>query len=200
MIERGWIGNMPDLKELQNPISKFASQAYTADGELLGTWSRNENRVFVVKDSISDHVFKALVATEDVRFYNHSGVDAKALMRAIVKRGVLGQRNAGGGSTITQQLAKQLYSEHAQSTLQRLFQKPVEWVIAVEIERYYTKEEIMTLYLNYFDFLHNAVGIKTAANVYFGKSARELTINEAALLVGMCKNPSYFNPVREGER
>ena len=88
MIERGWIGNMPDLKELQNPISKFASQAYSADGELLGTWSRNENRVFVVKDSISDHVFKALVATEDVRFYNHSGVDAKALMRAIVKRGV----------------------------------------------------------------------------------------------------------------
>lgn len=199
-IEQGWVGNMPELKELQNPISKFASQVYTADGKLLGTWSRNENRVFVPKDSISSHVFHALVATEDARFYNHSGVDAKALARAIIKRGILGQRNAGGGSTITQQLAKQLYSTQAKSTLQRVLQKPVEWVIAVEIERYYTKDEIMTLYLNYFDFLHNAVGIKTAASVYFGKTPKELNINEAALLVGMCKNPSYFNPVREPER
>ncbi len=199
-IERGWIGNMPDLEEMQNPISRFASQAYTADGKLLGTWSRSENRVFIAHDSISNHLFNALIATEDARFFNHSGIDAKALGRAIVKRGFLGQKNAGGGSTITQQLAKQLYSEQAQSTLQRLFQKPIEWVIAVEIERHYTKEEIMTLYLNYFDFLHNAVGIKTAASVYFGKPAKNLTLNESALLIGMCKNPSYFNPVREPER
>ena len=199
-IERGWIGYMPDLQEIQSPINKFASQAFTSDGVLLGTWSRNENRVFVAQDSISPHLINALVATEDERFYNHSGVDAKALGRAVIKRGLMGQHNAGGGSTITQQLAKQLYSSTAKSTLERLLQKPIEWVIAVEIERYYTKDEIITLYLNYFDFLHNAVGIKTAASVYFGKSANNLSIHEAATLIGMCKNPSYFNPVRDLER
>lgn len=199
-IEKGWIGYMPDLEEIQSPISRYASQVITADGKLLGTWSRNENRVFAEYDSISPYVFNALVATEDSRFYDHSGIDARALVRAIIKRGFMRQKNAGGGSTITQQLAKQLYSATASSTLQRVFQKPIEWIIAVEIERYYTKEEIMTLYLNYFDFLHNAVGIKTAANVYFGKSPKALSINEAALLIGMCKNPSYYNPVREPDR
>ncbi len=199
-IEMGWIGNMPDLDELQSPISRYASQIYSADGKMLGTWSRNENRVFVDYDSISPYVFKALVATEDERFFDHSGIDAKALGRAIIKRGFMGQKNAGGGSTITQQLAKQLYSETATSTTQRLLQKPIEWVIAVELERNFTKEEILTLYLNYFDFLHNAVGIKTAARVYFSKAPKNLSINEAALLIGMCKNPSYFNPVREPER
>ena len=148
-VERGWIGYMPDLERIQNPINKFASQALTADGKLLGTWSTSENRIFVATDSISPHLFKALVATEDERFYDHCGIDAKALGRAVVKRGIMGQHNAGGGSTITQQLAKQLYSGKASNTLQRLLQKPIEWVIAVEIERYYTKDEIMTLYLNY---------------------------------------------------
>lgn len=199
-IERGWIGYMPPIRELQSPISRYASQVISADGRLLGTWSRNENRVFVAYDSISPRMFDALVATEDVRFYEHSGIDTRALMRAVVKRGVLGQKQAGGGSTITQQLAKQLYSSTAESTVQRLLQKPIEWVIAVELERHYTKEEVLTLYLNYFDFLHNAVGIKTAANVYFGKAPKDLTINECATLVGMCKNPSYYNPVREPER
>lgn len=199
-IENGWIGNMPDFKGLQSPINRYASQVISSDGKLLGTWSRNENRVFVGYDSISSYIFQALVATEDVRFYEHSGIDAKALGRAVIKRGILGQKNAGGGSTITQQLAKQLYSETATSTTQRLLQKPIEWVIAVELERYYTKDEIMTLYLNYFDFLHNAVGIQTAARVYFGKHPKYLTLAEAALLVGMCKNPSYFNPVRYPER
>lgn len=199
-VKRGWIGYMPPIAELQSPINKYASQVISADGRLMGTWSRNENRVFVGYDSISPHMFDALVATEDVRFYDHSGIDFRALMRAVVKRGVLGHKEAGGGSTITQQLAKQLYSSTAETTMQRLMQKPIEWVIAVELERHYTKEEILTLYLNYFDFLHNAVGIKTAANVYFGKSPKELTLTECALLVGMCKNPSYFNPVREPER
>ena len=199
-ISKGWIGYMPDLEEIQSPISRYASQVISADGKLLGTWSKNENRVFTGYDSISPCVFQALIATEDARFYEHSGIDIIALGRAVVKRGILGRKNAGGGSTITQQLAKQLYSETASSTTQRLLQKPIEWVIAVEIERYYTKEEIMTLYLNYFDFLHNAVGIKTAANVYFGKTPKELQINEAAMLIGMCKNPSYFNPVRNPER
>ena len=199
-ISKGWIGYMPDLEEIQSPISKYASQVISADGKLLGTWSKSENRVFTGYDSISPYVFQALIATEDARFYAHSGIDAIALGRAVIKRGILGQKNAGGGSTISQQLAKQLYSETAKSTTQRLLQKPIEWVIAVEIERYYTKEEIMTLYLNYFDFLHNAVGIKTAANVYFGKSPKNLSIHEAAMLIGMCKNPSYFNPVRNPER
>ncbi len=199
-IDKGWIGYMPPIDELQRPISRYASQILSADGKLLGTWSRNENRVFVDYDSIAPVMFDALTATEDVRFYDHSGIDAKALARAVVKRGIFGQKGAGGGSTITQQLAKQLYSSTASSTMQRLLQKPIEWVIAVELERAYTKEEILTLYLNYFDFLHNAVGIKTAAKVYFGKQPRDLTTLEAATLVGMCKNPSYFNPVREPER
>lgn len=199
-IEKGWIGYMPPIGELQSPISKYASQVISADGRLLGTWSRNENRVFVPHDSISPYLFDALVSTEDVRFYDHSGVDVRALARAVVKRGIMGHKEAGGGSTITQQLAKQLYSSTASSSLQRVFQKPIEWVIAVELERYYTKEEILTLYLNYFDFLHNAVGIKTAANVYFSKSPAKLDLLESATLVGMCKNPSYFNPVREPER
>ena len=199
-IREGWIGYMPPLDELQSPISKYASQIITADGKVIGTWSRNENRVFVDYDSISPFVFQALVATEDVRFYEHSGIDIRALGRAVVKRGLLRHHEAGGGSTITQQLAKQLYSSTTESTTRRLMQKPIEWVIAVELERHYTKEEILTLYLNYFDFLHNAVGIKTAAQVYFNKQPRDLTITEAATLIGMCKNPSYFNPVREPER
>lgn len=199
-IEKGWIGYMPPIGELQSPISKYASQVISADGRLLGTWSRSENRVYVPYDSISPYLFDALVATEDVRFYDHSGIDIRALGRAVVKRGLMGHKEAGGGSTITQQLAKQLYSTTASSAMQRVFQKPIEWVIAVELERHYTKDEILTLYLNYFDFLHNAVGIKTAANVYFSKAPAKLDILESATLIGMCKNPSYFNPVREPER
>lgn len=199
-IEWGWIGYMPPLDELQNPINRYASQIITADGKLIGTWSRNENRIFVDYDSISPAVFDALVATEDIRFFEHSGVDMRAVGRAVVKRGLMGQASAGGGSTITQQLAKQLYSGTARSSMERLLQKPIEWVIAAELERFYTKKEILTLYLNYFDFLHNAVGIKTASSVYFGKRPKDLTVTEAALLIGMCKNPSYYNPVREPER
>lgn len=122
------------------------------------------------------------------------------MTRAVIKRGLLGQKSAGGGSTITQQLAKQLYSATAKSTLERVMQKPIEWVIAVKLERFYTKEEIITMYLNYFDFLHNAVGIKTASDVYFKKNPKDLTLTEAATLIGLCKNPSYFNPVRYPER
>lgn len=199
-IARGWIGYVPPLAELQTPISRFASQVVSADGVLLGTWSRSENRIFVDYDEISPHVFRALVATEDVRFNRHSGIDIRALGRAVVKRGLFGDKGAGGGSTITQQLAKQLYSSTASSSAERLLQKPIEWVIAVELERQYTKEEILTLYLNYFDFLHGAVGIKTAASTYFGKQPRDLTLTEAATLVGMCKNPSYYNPVRFPDR
>ncbi len=163
-INNGWIGYMPPIEELQNPINRYATQIYSSDGKIM------------------------------------SGIDFYALGRAIVKRGLLRQKSAGGGSTITQQLAKQLYSGTAHSVMERLLQKPIEWVIAVQLERNYTKDEIITMYLNYFDFLHNAVGIKTAANTYFGKDPRDLTVNEAATLVGLCKNPSYYNPVRYRER
>lgn len=199
-VEIGWIGYMPDIDELRNPIDKYASQVFSADGRLMGTWSNGKNRIYVDADSISPFLFDALVATEDERFYEHSGVDTRAVGRALIKRGLMRQKSAGGGSTITQQLAKQIYSAQARSSIQRLFQKPVEWIIAVELERHLTKQEILVLYLNQFDFLHNAVGIKTAASVYFGKSPRDLTLCECATLVGMCKNPSYYNPVREPER
>ena len=200
-ISEGWIGYMPPIEDLQNPINRFATQIYSADGKLIGTWNYNrENRVMVDYTKIAPSLVKALVATEDVRFYDHSGIDFYALGRAIVKRGLMGQKSAGGGSTITQQLAKQLYSEHASTTMERLLQKPIEWVIAVKLERNYTKDEIITMYLNYFDFLHNAVGIKTAANTYFSKEPKDLTVTESATLVGLCKNPSYYNPVRNPER
>ncbi|MBQ0074797.1 MAG: transglycosylase domain-containing protein [Prevotella sp.] len=200
-IWNGWVGYMPDMEELQNPIDRYATQIYSADGKILGTWNMDkENRVHVGFNKISMHVVQALVATEDARFYDHSGVDFIALGRAIVKRGVMGQASAGGGSTITQQLAKQLYSDKAHSTFERLMQKPIEWVIAIKLERYFTKEEIVMMYLNQFDFLHNAVGIKNAASTYFSKEPNELTIEEAAMLIGLCKNPSYFNPVRHEER
>lgn len=197
----GWIGYMPDIADLQNPISRYASQVYSVDGKILGTYNMNrENRVHMDFDGLSPYLVQALVATEDERFYEHSGIDFIALTRAVVKRGLLGQKSAGGGSTITQQLAKQLYSATAKSTLERVMQKPIEWVIAVKLERFYTKEEIITMYLNYFDFLHNAVGIKTAADVYFRKDPKNLTLTEAATLIGLCKNPSYFNPVRFPDR
>ena len=197
----GWIGYMPDIEDLQNPINRFATQVYSSDGKVIGTWNLNkENRIVIPYKKMSPYLVQALVATEDERFYEHSGIDFRALGRAIIKRGILGQTNAGGGSTITQQLAKQLYSCTAQSAAQRMFQKPIEWVIAIKLERYYTKEEIIALYLNYFDFLHNAVGIKTAANTYFNKEPKDLTVCEAATLIGLCKNPSFFNPVRYPER
>lgn len=200
-IWNGWIGYMPPVEDLQNPISRFATQIYSSDGKVIGTWNFNrENRICVPYSNLSPYLVKALVATEDVRFYDHSGIDFIALSRAIVKRGLLGQTSAGGGSTITQQLAKQLYSDAAGSTLERLLQKPIEWVIAVKLERNYTKEEIIALYLNYFDFLHNAVGIKTASTTYFYKDPKDLTLEEAATLIGLCKNPSLFNPVRYPER
>lgn len=200
-IAKGWIGYMPPVEDLENPNYKFATEVFSDDGKVLGTYSYSkENRVFVGYNDLSPNIINALIATEDVRFTEHSGIDAYALTRAIVKRGILMQKNAGGGSTITQQLSKQLYSPSADNVMERLFQKPIEWVIAVKLERYYTKEEILTMYLNKFDFLNNAVGIKTAAFTYFGCEPKDLKIEEAATLVGMCKNPSLYNPVRYNER
>ena len=201
LIWFGVVGYSPDIENLKNPISKSASLVYSEDGKVLGTYNADKaNRIPVSFSKLSPHLVHALVATEDVRFYEHSGIDFIALGRAIVKRGLLGHESAGGGSTITQQLAKQLYSAPASSSVERMLQKPIEWVTAIKLERNFTKEEIIALYLNYFDFLHGAVGIKTAANTYFNKEPKDLTVNEAALLIGLCKNPSLFNPVRYPER
>lgn len=200
-INIGWIGYLPPIDELQNPKNKYATEIYSSDLQLLGRYFFNkENRVGVHYNQISSNVVNALVATEDVRFYDHSGIDGRALTRAVILTGILHRKSSGGGSTITQQLAKQLYSPQADNAIERALQKPIEWVISVKLEELYTKEEILAMYLNQFDFLNNAVGIKSAAQVYFSSSPAKLKIEEAATLVGMCKNPSYFNPVRYNER
>lgn len=197
MIYHGYIGYMPPVEGLLNPEDRFASRLFTSDGVEMGRFyqSRN-NRVYADYSEISPNVINALIATEDERFMQHSGIDIMALSRVLFKTILLRQKNAGGGSTITQQLAKQLYSPESDGLMDRFFQKPVEWAIAVKLERYYTKEEIIKMYLNQFDFLNNAVGIKTAAHVYFNTTPDSLKIEQAAMLVGMAKNPSLYNPVR----
>ncbi len=202
-ISKGWLGNLPEISELENPVNKFASKVYTRDNKLMGSWSyASSNRLIVPYDSIPKVLVQALIDNEDERFFEHSGIDFRALGRVLVKRGFMGEESAGGGSTITQQLAKQLYSGvTAKTTLsQRMMQKPVEWYISTLLERYYTKEEIIAMYLNYFDFLNNAVGIKNASRTYFAKDPMDLTLDECATLVGMCKNPSYYNPKSNPER
>ncbi|WP_165020362.1 transglycosylase domain-containing protein [Dysgonomonas sp. ZJ279] len=201
LIGTGIIGYMPPIKDLENPIDKYASQVYSVDGQLLGTFSQDKNnRINSSYSDLSPYLVEALVATEDARYYSHSGIDIFALIRAVVKTGILQQSSGGGGSTISQQLSKQLYSPTAENVVERVLQKPIEWVIAVQLERYYTKDEIINLYLNKFDFLYNAVGIQSAAQVYFNKTPKDLKIEEAATLIGMCKNPSYYNPLRKNER
>ena len=201
MVYNGVIGYMPPIEELKNPQDKFASVIYTADGQEMGRYFRNTgNRVYADFDEISPEVVDALIATEDARFTEHSGIDLRAIMRAVVKTVILGNRNAGGGSTITQQLAKQLYTPPSSGLLARAVQKPIEWMIAIKLERFYSKEEILKMYLNQFDFLYNAVGIKSAAKVYFNKEAEDLNTLEAATLIGMVKNPAFYNPVRHNER
>jgi len=201
LVYNGIIGYMPPVEELKNPKAQYASIVYSADGAEMGRFYRSTgNRVYADYDEISRHVVDALVATEDVRFEEHSGVDVRALSRVIFKNMLLGQRNAGGGSTITQQLAKQLYSTPTEGFFSRAMQKPIEWMIAIKLERFYSKEEIIKMYLNQFDFLYNAVGIQSAAQVYFNKKARNLNIQESALLVGMVKNPALYNPVRAPEK
>lgn len=195
MIAEGWLGYLPPLEELQNPKNRFASEIISSDMQSLGRYYRNENRVGVQYTDLSPYLIDALVATEDARFYNHTGVDFKSFFRAVLKLG-----RAGGGSTLTQQLAKQIWSPRASNIFERAMQKPIEWVIATKLERLYSKDEILLMYLNQFDFLYNAVGIKSAAQVYFSTTPANLKIEEAAMLVGMCKNPSLYNPVRRPER
>ena len=201
LIYNGVIGYMPDLDKLENPDDRYASVIYSADGKEMGRFYRNTgNRIYADYADISQHVIDALISTEDSRFEQHSGIDGRAFGRVLLKTIIMRNENAGGGSTLTQQLAKQLYSPDSHGKLRRALQKPVEWMIALKLERLYSKEEILKMYLNQFDFLYNAVGIRSAAKIYFDKDAKDLDIAEAALLVGMVKNPSYYNPVRYPER
>lgn len=195
-IAKGWIGYMPPISELQNPKNKFATEIISSDLQSLGTFhTASDNRINVQFSEISPYLIQALIATEDVRYTEHSGIDSKALARVIILRAILQRNSAGGGSTITQQLAKQLYSPPAKNIIDRAKQKLIEWVISVQLEKLYTKEEIITMYLNKFDFLYNAIGIETASKVYFDKKPIELNLEESAVLVAMFKNPSYYNPV-----
>ena len=200
LLSTGAVGYLPDIDELENPIDRYASQVIASDNELLFTYSlSDDNRIMVDYSDLSPHLISALVSTEDIRYYTHSGIDIIGLGRAIFKTIILQNEESGGGSTITQQLAKLLYSPRATNKLQRVFQKPVEWVIASKLERYYTKDEIINLYLNKYDFNYNAVGIESASRTYFNKRPGELNIEEAALLIGMLKNSSLYNPVRRSE-
>jgi penicillin-binding protein 1A len=202
LIYNGVIGYMPPIEELEDPHDKLASVVYASDGstEMGRYFFGGGNRVYTDYDRVSPYVIDALIATEDVRFEDHSGIDFYALGRTAVKTLIMRHKSSGGGSTITQQLAKQLYSQPSTNLFKRAIQKPIEWMIAIKLERFYTKNEIINMYLNRFDFLNNAVGIKTAANVYFGKEPGDLEAQEAAMLIGMLKNPSYYNPLRKPER
>tara|TARA_R110002096_G_scaffold117211_1_gene253924 strand:- start:37606 stop:40053 length:2448 start_codon:yes stop_codon:yes gene_type:complete len=180
---------LPSFEELENPKSNLASEVYTEDGKILGKYFY-QNRVNVDYNELSDNLINALVATEDERYYDHSGIDLRGLARAVFKLG-----KSGGASTITQQLAKMLFSKTPDSKVERIMQKMQEWIIAAQLEKRYTKEEIIAMYFNRFDFINNAVGIKSASQIYFNKSSDSLSITEAATLVGMLKNPSLFNPL-----
>ena len=190
----GVFGTMPTFEELENPETNLATEIISSDGKSLGKYY-NENRTPIKFEELPDHLVNALVATEDERFYEHAGIDAKGTMRAAV---YLGSR--GGASTITQQLAKQLFTQDvSQNFVGRVLQKFKEWIIATRLERQYTKEEIITMYFNQYDFLYQAVGIKSASKIYFDKEPMELRPEESAVLVGMLVNSSYYNPMRRPE-
>lgn len=192
----GWgvFGPLPTFEELENPETNLATEIFSSDGETLGKYY-NENRTPVKYEDLPKHLVEALVATEDERFYEHSGIDAKGTLRAAV---YLGKK--GGASTISQQLAKQLFTQDvSQNFVGRVLQKFKEWIIAARLERQYTKEEIITMYFNQYDFVYQAVGIKSASKIYFNKDPKDLKPEESAVLVGMLVNSAYYNPVRRPE-
>ncbi|MCK5847300.1 MAG: transglycosylase domain-containing protein [Bacteroidales bacterium] len=196
-ISAGWLGFMPSFAELENPKSNLASEIYSADQVLLGKYYI-ENRSNIHFNELSHYLVEALVATEDARFYEHSGIDLRALARVL--KGVVTGNRAGGGSTVTQQLAKNLFPREKLSKIELVSQKFKEWVIAVKLEYNYTKNEIIAMYLNTVTFGSNTFGIKTASKTYFAKLPSELNREEASMLVGMLKAPSYYNPVRNHDR
>ncbi|QXP65992.1 MULTISPECIES: penicillin-binding protein 1A [unclassified Polaribacter] len=190
----GGLGKLPTFEELENPENNLATEIISSDGKTLGKYA-TENRTPIKFTDLPDNLIKALVATEDERFFEHSGIDFKGTARAILKPG------SGGASTITQQLAKMLFTGRASRNIfLRVGQKVKEWVVATKLERQYTKNEILTMYLNKYDFINQAVGIRSAARIYFGKEPKELEVQESAMLVGMLKNASLFNPLRRAER
>ena len=196
LIGDGKLGYMPTLTELENIESSLASEVYTADSLVMRRYYYKENRTFTSFDAISPNVIHALIATEDERFYSHPGIDLRGLFR-VFKGIATGDQSAGGGSTLSQQLAKMLFPrEDITNKFQLAVRKLREWVIAVKLERSFTKEEIISMYLNKYDFLNLAVGIKSASAIYFGTTPDQLTLEQAAMLVGMAKNSSLYNPVR----
>ncbi|MBN09365.1 MAG: penicillin-binding protein [Flavobacteriaceae bacterium] len=191
----GYFGPMPDLQQLENPKTNLATQIYSSDGYVLGKFYYNDNRTPIQFDELPDNIVNALIATEDERFYNHSGIDWKRTLSAIL---FLGKR--GGASTITQQLARQLFvGVRSRNIIEAIMQKVKEWVLSVQLERRYTKKEIIAMYLNIYDFGYNADGVRSAAKIFFNSSPKELKIEESATLVGMLKNSSYYNPIRRPE-
>lgn len=190
----GFLGALPTFEELENPETNLATEIISVDGKTIGKYA-TENRTPIKYKELPENIVNALVATEDERFYEHSGIDFKGTARAILKPG------SGGASTITQQLAKMLFTGKVSSNIVlRVGQKVKEWVVATKLERQYTKQEIIAMYLNKYDFLNQAVGIRSAARIYFGKEPKELALEESAMLVGMLKNSSYFNPLRRAEK
>ncbi len=199
VIAEGWLGTMPTFEDLENPENLLASEVVSADQVVLGKYFFKENRSFVSYEEFNPELLNALVATEDVRFFSHSGIDARGLIR-VVKGIMTANTSSGGGSTISQQLAKMLFPrDNLDNKFELIMRKFKEWVIAVKIEKSYTKEEILTMYLNKYDFLNLAVGIKSASAVYFNTTPDSLRLEQAAMLVGMAKNSSLYNPVRRPE-
>ncbi|HEY3389268.1 MAG TPA: transglycosylase domain-containing protein, partial [Prolixibacteraceae bacterium] len=199
LVANGKLGFMPTLTELETIESSLASEVYSSDSVVMRKFFYKENRSYVPYEQISKNVITALIATEDERFYQHSGIDIRGLLR-VAKGIVTGDQSSGGGSTISQQLAKMLFPrEEMDSKKDLAFRKFREWIIAVKLERNFTKEEILTMYLNKFDFLNLAVGIKSASQIYFGITPDKLSLEQAAMLIGMAKNPSLYNPLRRPE-
>ncbi len=203
----GLYGDLPDFKTLENPESELASELYSSDGVLLGKYYR-ENRTPVKYSELSPNLIKALIATEDIRFSDHSGIDPKGLARVFFKTILMGQSSSGGGSTLSQQTAKNLFKTRGQESqgslsripgLRMLIIKTKEWIVATQLERAYTKDEILTMYLNTSEFGSNAFGIKTAAKTFFNKDPMDLNIQESATLVGLFKAPTYYSPVYNPE-
>ena len=186
----GVFGEMPDHTALENPRTNLATEIISSDGKTLGKFYFEDNRTPVAFSDLPKHLVDALIATEDVRYFEHAGIDVRGTLRAFIKLG-----KGGGASTISQQLAKQLFhGEGSRNTMGRLTQKIKEWVIATRLERQYTKEEIIAQYFNIYDFNNFADGIRSASRIYFGKEPKYLSINESAMLVGMFKNSSLYNP------
>jgi len=187
-------GELPTFEQLENPKNNLATEIISEDGIVLGKYFF-ENRSNAKYKELPENLIRAFISTEDIRFREHSGIDGRALLRAMVGV-IIGNSSSGGGSTITQQLAKMLFTQQPSSGGARVMQKLKEWIISTQLEKRYTKDEILTMYLNRFDWVNNAVGIKSASRVYFNKEPIDLNVEESATLVGMLKNPSLYNPIR----